>query len=105
MRGQLEFLIEMAEAGEAIIQAVTFAAGAHEGMTGGFTVLEFDSHPEGPFDLTIGDVVYWEGPDGDSVSEESAIVDDRVNSLQRLRERALSPTESLQFVRLLHEQL
>jgi hypothetical protein len=105
MRDQLAFMAETAEAGNAMVQVVNFAVGAHEGMRGSFTILEFDERFEGPFDLTIADVVYWEGPHGDNISEEPALVREQVNLFHRLSERALPLTESLQFMWLSREDL
>ncbi len=62
MRRQLRYLAGVAARPEVTLEVVPFAAGAHPGMNGPFTILGFDGDP--------GDVLYLEDPTGGSVVAE-----------------------------------
>jgi transcriptional regulator with XRE-family HTH domain len=66
-RRQLEHLIELGERNNISVRVIPFSAGAHPGMTGPFTLLEFP-------DAQDDDVLYLEHVDGDKVIRDEAAV-------------------------------
>jgi hypothetical protein len=82
----------MAELARVTIQVVPFAAGAHPGVMGGFTMLSFPE-PEDP------GAVYIENPAGELFIEEHEEVSRFAVALQRLQAMALSPADSLRMIR------
>lgn len=91
MAVQLRHLIELAELPRVTIQVVPRAIGAHPGMHGPFTILEF---PE-PLDP---DAVYTENIGGELLQEEPSDVARFKTAFQRLQSVALSPKESLAMI-------
>jgi hypothetical protein len=90
MKEQLRALQEYARRPHVTIQILPFDAGAHEGMTYRFVLLEFDDENE-------DDLVFLEEPDGDlrDDPEESAIYQER---FLRLSEIALPPEDTVAFL-------
>jgi transcriptional regulator with XRE-family HTH domain len=92
MREQLKHLIEFAQQPYATIQVMPFAAGVHRGWDGNFTLMGFGSADDGVFyaqNNPSGDVLLW---------EEQAVAERFWQLLQTLTNRALSPTESIEFI-------
>jgi hypothetical protein len=86
LRGQLERLLELAGAPNIAIQVLPFAAGAHPGMQGSFTIVTLP-------DLAP-DVGYVEGPAGSIYLEEQDDVRRCTMHFAVLSSVALSPAES-----------
>lgn len=91
MRAQLRHLVEAAELGTVDLQVIPDKVGAHEGMDGAFTVLEFQQ-PDDP------SVLYVEYPTGAIHVEKKDEVTDARLLFGKLRLVALPATESLAFI-------
>lgn len=101
MQMQLKHLAEVAESHTVRIQVIPFSAGAHIGMNNGFTVLDFRP-PMPPFaESPMPAVVYVEGIAGDAYYDRPQDVQQYVSAFVRLKEKALSPTGTLQLLRSL----
>jgi transcriptional regulator with XRE-family HTH domain len=90
-RAQLERLSEFAERSKITLQVLPFAAGAHAGLDGAFTIVGFPDpvHP---------DVVYIENSTRDLYLEASDAIRRYVQLFDHLRAAALDPSESLAFL-------
>ncbi|WP_280499082.1 helix-turn-helix domain-containing protein [Nocardia farcinica] len=91
MRGQLEKLLEMSKLKNVILQILPFDAGAHPGMAGSFTLLDFRD-PNDP------ELVYVEGIAGDELVEGHAEVRRFGVIFDQLRAMALSPRDSVGLI-------
>jgi transcriptional regulator with XRE-family HTH domain len=87
MREQLEFLIELSTRPHVTVQVIPYSMGAHPGMTGAFSILEF---PE----ATDSDVVYLEGVTSDLYLEKEPDVRRYTEMYEHLRAGALSPDQT-----------
>lgn len=87
MREQLEHLAELSTLPHVTLQVIPFAIGAHPGMTGAFSLLEF---PE----VTDSDVVYLEGVTSDLYLEREADVQLYTVMYEHLRAEALPPEQT-----------
>ena len=100
MPNQLRRIVETAEQNERVtVQVIPFSAGAHRGLNGPFTVLEFEGD--------LSDVLYLEGGRSASIlvsGEDSRIFEYR-DWFEVLREAALSPDDSLQLIQEVAEEL
>lgn len=85
MRAQLEYLLEAQQMPNVSIQILPFSVGAHPGLNGSLTVLEFPDEP------AIG---YTEGPSGNNYLTKPREISRCKLILSKLREAALSPEES-----------
>jgi hypothetical protein len=90
MRGQLENLLELSGRPNIAIQVLPFAAGAHAGMEGAFTIVTLP-------DLAH-DVGYVEGPAGSIYLEEQDDVRSCTMDFAVLSSLALSPAESAELI-------
>jgi transcriptional regulator with XRE-family HTH domain len=91
MRAQLDQLAELAELPRVTVQIVPFRIGAHPGLGGPFTILEF-REPRDP------DAVYNENNAGELLLEEPEDVAPFKLALQRLQVVALNPADSLTMI-------
>jgi len=91
MREQLEFLAERSRLPHVTIQVLPFGIGAHTGINGQYTILEFA-------DLADSSVVYLEGVTSDLYLEKSHEVQKYAFMYEHLRAHALNPEESLQRI-------
>ncbi|MBF6354668.1 helix-turn-helix domain-containing protein [Nocardia higoensis] len=91
MSGQLEKLLEMNKLKNVILQILPFDAGAHPGMAGSFTLLDFRD-PNDP------ELVYVEGIAGDELVEGHAEVRRFGIIFDQLRAMALSPRDSIAVI-------
>lgn len=87
MRPQLERLVELAQTPRITVQVLPFAAGAHPGLYGPFTLLSF---PEGD-----PDAAYVETIGGELLLEEPADVDPYRQVFRRLNVQALTPEDTI----------
>ena len=85
MHTQIEHLREMAEIPTITIQVFPFGKGAHPGLSGAFSLLEFDTDPP---------VVYVDSPAGNLYLEKQRDVRRFVQTFDLLRAAALDPDES-----------
>jgi hypothetical protein len=86
MRAQIAHLREMAELPSVTIQVFPFGKGAHPGLAGAFSLLEFDTDPA---------VVYVDSPAGNLYLEKPRDVRRFVQTFDLLRAAALDPDESM----------
>lgn len=91
MRGQLHHLVEMAEQPNVTLQVLPFAKGAHAGVIGAFTLIEFP-------DPTDNDVVYVDSPAGNIYLEKDKDLRRYTLVFDHLRAAALPPDESIPFI-------
>jgi transcriptional regulator with XRE-family HTH domain len=98
MRRQLEHLIETGRWPNVTLQVLGFESGAHAGMDGPFSILEF---PE----RTDRDVACIDGTFGMVYLEKDREVRICSEAFDRLRAAALSPTASIQLIEGVAEEL
>jgi transcriptional regulator with XRE-family HTH domain len=98
MRGQLEWLREIAQRPGITIQVLPFAAGAHAGHDGPFSILEFPNR-------TDSEVVHVESVAGILYLEKDREVRTRVEAFDRLRASALAPSASMEMIEHAAQQL
>jgi transcriptional regulator with XRE-family HTH domain len=98
MRGQLAHLVEMADLPNVTLQVLPFAKGAHAGVIGAFTIIEF---PE----ATDHDVVYVDSPAGNIYLEKDKDLRRYTLVFDHLRAAALPPDESLPFIEAIAQEL
>ncbi|MFC5182890.1 helix-turn-helix domain-containing protein [Actinomadura harenae] len=91
MAAQLRHMIRLSELPKVTIQVAPFAAGAHAGMGGPFTMLEFPE-PQDP------DAVYTETITGELLEEDDVDVAKVKVAFQRLTGDALSAQASLDLI-------
>lgn len=92
MREQLRHLVQTSELANVVVRVLTFAAGAHPGVDGSFTVLEF-SDPSDPR------IVYLDRmTDSDYLDGLREVAAYR-HAHERLRAAALSPSDSRKMIR------
>jgi transcriptional regulator with XRE-family HTH domain len=91
MRGQLAHLVEVAELPNVTLQVLPFSKGAHAGVIGAFTLIEFP-------DPTDNDVVYVDSPAGNIYLEKDKDLRRYTLVFDHLRAAALPPDESIPFI-------
>ncbi|AEW94691.1 MULTISPECIES: helix-turn-helix domain-containing protein [Streptomycetaceae] len=91
MREQLAHLLELGALPNVTVQLLPFAAGAHPGLNGQFTILEFA-------DATDASVVYLEGVTSDLYLEKDTDVHTYSMMYEHLRAQALSAEQTRQFI-------
>ncbi|MEV0278484.1 helix-turn-helix transcriptional regulator [Streptomyces sp. NPDC050610] len=91
MREQLERLIELSHMPHVTLQILPYSVGSHPGMTGTFSVLEFDD----PSDSTT---VYIEGVTSDLYLEKHSDVQKYGVMYEHLRAQALNADETRKFI-------
>ncbi|MBV9026456.1 MAG: transcriptional regulator [Streptomycetaceae bacterium] len=96
MRAQLQHLVTMAEAPNITIQVMPTSKGAHPGLDGAFSVLEFESDDP---------VVYVESPAGNLYMQKKHDVRRFVSTFDLLRAMALAPDESTALLRRTAEEI
>ncbi|WP_438487477.1 helix-turn-helix domain-containing protein [Streptomyces sp. S186] len=91
MREQLEHLVEVSRLPHVTVQVLPYGAGAHAGMSGTFSILEFD-------DAADSSVVYIEGVTSDLYLEKTNDVHKYTIMYEHLRAQALSADASREFI-------
>ena len=91
MRQQLEYLVEANRWPNVTIQVLAFGCGAHAGMDGAFSILEFPERAD-------PDVAVTEGAAGTIYLEKERDVRTRTEAFDRLRAVALSPAASAELI-------
>ncbi|MDI1464186.1 helix-turn-helix transcriptional regulator [Catellatospora sp. KI3] len=97
MRQQLRLLAEAASKPNVTLQVLPFERGAHAGMDGTFTILEFAE----PGDSAV---VYAENATGGLFLEKSDDLEKYLLIFKHLQEAALSPSESAALIAQLAEE-
>jgi Domain of unknown function (DUF5753) len=90
MRRQLDHLIQVAGQPNVIIRVVPYSVGAHPALESNFTILEFSGQAP--------TIVHAEGLAGQLYLERQQDVERYALALQKLRDLALSPKESVQII-------
>ena len=100
MRAQLRHLVHLAERPNVDLQVLPMARGAHAGLDGTFTVLDF------PLELP-GDpgTVYVQTRLKGVYYEEAAEIDEYRQTLTRLRAEAITPAESPLVITRIAEEM
>jgi len=98
MRPQLEHLIQASRWSNVTLQILAFEAGAHAGLVGPFSILEF---PE----RTDSDVAYTESVGGMIYLEKDREVRACTEAFDRMRAAALSPSASLELIHQVSHEL
>ena len=98
MRPQLEHLIQASRWPNVTLQILAFEAGAHAGLVGPFSILEF---PE----RTDSDVAYTESVGGMIYMEKDREVRACAEAFDRMRAAALSPSASLELIHQVSQEL
>ena len=91
MRPQLEHLIRASQWSNVTLQILHFEAGAHAGLIGPFSILEFPEHGD-------CDVAYTESVGGMIYMEKEREVRACAEAFDRLRAAALSPVASVELI-------
>lgn len=91
MKGQLDWLAEASGRPHVVVQVLPFSVGAHLGMDGAFTILQFP----GPADPDL----VWTSSDAGTVFAEQPGQQDRCTAIfSHLRAAALSPEATQNFI-------
>jgi transcriptional regulator with XRE-family HTH domain len=91
MREQLEHLVELSKLPHVNVQVLPYDTGAHAGMSGTFSILEFD-------DAADSSVVYIEGVTSDLYLEKTNDVHKYTIMYEHLRAQALNAEQSREFI-------
>jgi transcriptional regulator with XRE-family HTH domain len=98
-RQQLNHLLELGREPHISIRVVPLHAGAHPGIVfGGIAILQFE-------DSADADVVYVEGGEGDSLSDESEKISMYWTIMNRLQEKALTTEDSARLIARIKESI
>jgi transcriptional regulator with XRE-family HTH domain len=98
MRGQLEHLIEASRWSNVTLQILAFEAGAHAGLIGPFSILEFPERAD-------SDVAYTESVGGMIYLEKDREVRACAEAFDRMRASALSPAASVELIQQVSREL
>jgi transcriptional regulator with XRE-family HTH domain len=98
MRRQLEHLVQASRWANVTLQILSFASGAHAGLTGPFAILDF---PE----RTDSDVAYTESVGGMIYLEKDREVRVCAEAFDRMRAAALSPVASVELIQQVSREL
>jgi len=90
MREQFLHIVEMTRRTHITLQVLRFAAGAHMADHGGFVIMSFEEGPHLGYIDTLGGSLFLEAPDE---------VRRLVTVYDHLRELAMSPAESVRFIK------
>ncbi len=100
MPDQLVHIADRARDDERVtVRVIPFGAGEHAGLSGPFTLLEFDGD--------LPDILYLDAGRGiiDMISGDNERVADFADNFERLLESALPAAESLEFIRSAAEKM
>jgi transcriptional regulator with XRE-family HTH domain len=98
MRPQLEHLIQASRWSNVTLQVLAFGSGAHAGLTGPFSILEFPERSD-------EDVAYTESVGGMIYMEKDREVRLCAEAFDRMRAAALSPAASVELIQHLSREL
>jgi len=98
MAAQLGKVLDMANLGKATIQIIPFNVGVMAAQDSNFVLLEFD---EGS---TISPIVFVEGLTGNQYFERMVHINRYREAIEILRDSALSPRDSIQYVAEMREK-
>ncbi len=98
MRPQLEHLIQASRWSNVTLQVLAFGSGAHAGLTGPFSILEFPERSD-------EDVAYTESVGGMIYMEKDREVRLCAEAFDRMRAAALSPAASVELIQQVSREL
>jgi len=98
MRPQLEHLIQASRWSNVTLQVLAFGSGAHAGLTGPFSILEFPERSD-------EDVAYTESVGGMIYMEKDREVRLCAEAFDRMRAVALSPAASVELIQHVSREL
>lgn len=98
MAAQLDKILASVRSDKAIVQVIPFAAGAYAAADGYFVLLEFED------DSNLWPIVYIEGLADNQYLHRSADISRYRETIVYLRQRALKPHESMEFMALAREK-
>jgi len=100
MPAQLRRIAELAEGSDLVtVRVVPFSVGAHVGLSGPFTVLEFEGG-------LLGDVVYLEnGRRNELVTGADERIAEYTDDFEDLLENSLSGDDSVEFIRAVADEM
>jgi transcriptional regulator with XRE-family HTH domain len=91
MQGQMQHLMNVSEYPNVTLQVLPFDKGAHPGVIGAFSLIEFP-------DVTDNDVVYVDSPAGNIYLEKAVDLRRYTLVFDHLRAAALAPDESVELI-------
>lgn len=97
MGAQLDKLLAVIRDERALVQVIPFAAGAYAAADGYFVLLEFDDKPG------LQPIVYVEGLTGNLYLQRKADIDRYRETINYLRDRALSKPSSVKLIQKIRE--
>jgi transcriptional regulator with XRE-family HTH domain len=98
MRPQLEHLVQASRWSNVTLQVLAFGSGAHAGLTGPFSILEFPERSD-------EDVAYTESVGGMIYMEKDREVRLCAEAFDRMRAAALSPAASVELIQQVSREL
>ncbi len=98
MRPQLEHLVQASRWSNVTLQVLAFGSGAHAGLTGPFSILEFPERSD-------EDVAYTESVGGMIYMEKDREVRLCAEAFDRMRATALSPAASVELIQQVSRDL
>jgi transcriptional regulator with XRE-family HTH domain len=98
MRPQLEHLVQASRWSNVTLQVLAFGSGAHAGLTGPFSILEFPERSD-------EDVAYTESVGGMIYMEKDREVRLCAEAFDRMRATALSPAASVELIQHVSREL
>jgi transcriptional regulator with XRE-family HTH domain len=98
MRPQLEHLVQASRWSNVTLQVLAFGSGAHAGLTGPFSILEFPERSD-------EDVAYTESVGGMIYLEKDREVRLCAEAFDRMRATALSPAASVELIQQVSREL
>jgi transcriptional regulator with XRE-family HTH domain len=100
MRDQFLRLVNLAAKDAIDLRILPFSAGAHAGMAGGFTILEFPSPATPDLESAMSTVVYTESPASGNFVEQPAAVESYRVAFAKARTQALPLAASVDLLRV-----
>lgn len=100
MREQIEHLIKMAATPSLRLRVIPFSAGAHGGMTGGFTILEYPPPDVPTLPDTLLAMAYGETLDGFTDHDQPDKLEVFYMAFANLSAQALDEEESMRLMRV-----
>lgn len=103
LHDQIRKLIKSSANPRVNLQIFPFSAGAHQGLVGGFTILQFSDSKGGATPTgTLPDIVYHEGVIGSGTYlEQPDIVEGYLQAFRRMQEKSLSRHATTTFLQSL----
>jgi hypothetical protein len=105
LKGQLQHLITMIDAGDLLFHVIPFGAGAHVGMLNGFTMLEFEGSAAADAEPDISPVVYVENQTNTMYFDHPPEVAEYARAFTALRARSLALGDSRALLQSVQDQL